>query len=65
MPVTGHGIVVGYQVYLQNHNIRNDLIREMSSASGVPTSSRATASRPFEEPFTKNVSSALRRCASE
>jgi len=36
---------------------------EMSSASGVPTSSRATASRPFQEPFTKKVSSAQRRCA--
>jgi hypothetical protein len=53
VPVTGHHIVVRYQGLLQNYNIRHDFDSEMSSASGVPTSSGATASRPFEEPFHK------------
>jgi hypothetical protein len=37
----------------------------MSSAIGVPYIMSCTASGPFEELFTKNVSIALRRCAGE
>jgi len=64
VPVTGHGIVVRYQGLLQNHNIRHDLIPR-GFGKWRAYIIWCNCFRPFEKPFTKKVSSALRRCARE